>query len=393
MMAAIVTAEAGERVTLLEGSGKLGRKILISGNGRCNLTNMAADDLSHYHGNHPHFARRCLQQFRLGETLAFFGDLGIEFREEKRRRLFPVSNQARSVVDLLEDKMRHAGVHIELDAKVVRGDRDPDFILHAADGRRFAGGRVVLASGGISLPRLGADGTGMDLAVAWGHRLTKLKPGLVSLISPEKYLARMQGLKLRAEVSVELKGGHRASDTDDLLITRYGVSGFTILNLSARLVPELGPGSAIVHVNLFPGQSSETISQMLKERWQRHPHRSLELSFAGLLSSKFVRPFLDHLGHAAGQQVDQLGKGERWRLAQNLTDWSIQVSGPRSFEYAEVTIGGVCTDEINPDTLESYLVPSLYFAGEMVDVHADLGGFNFQWAWASGTLAGRRLGG
>ena len=103
---------------------------------------------------------------------------------------------------------------------------------------------MVLASGGISLPRLGADGTGMDLAVAWGHRLTKLKPGLVSLISPEKYLARMQGLKLRAEVSVELKGGHRASDTDDLLITRYGVSGFTILNLSARLVPELGPGSA-----------------------------------------------------------------------------------------------------------------------------------------------------
>lgn len=393
MMAAIVAAEAGERVTLLEGSGKLGRKILISGNGRCNLTNMAADDPGHYHGNHPHFARRVLQQFRLEETLAFFADLGIEFREEKRRRLFPVSDQAQSVVALLEDKMCYTGVHIEQDAKVVRGERDSDFILHTTDGRRFDTERVVLASGGVSLPRLGADRTGMDLVVDWGHRLTELKPGLVPLLSPEKYLTRMQGLKMRAEVSVELKGGRRARDTDDLLITKYGVSGFTILNLSARLVPELGPGTAIIHVNLFPGQSPETVSQTLKERWQRHPHRSLELSFAGLLSGKFVRPFLDHLGFATGQQVGRLGKGERWRLAQSLTDWPIEISGPRPFDYAEVTIGGVCTDEINPDTLESYLVPGLYFAGEMVDVHADLGGFNFQWAWASGTVAGRRLGG
>ena len=395
MLAAIVAAEAGERVTLLEGSGKLGRKILISGNGRCNLTNKAADDLRHYHGTHPRFVRSALDQFRLDETLAFFADLGIEFREEKRQRLFPVSDQAQSVVDLLADRMRCLGIRVETNAKVVdmsRASGASRFELRDAEGQRYTGGRVIMASGGVSLARLGADRSGMDLAVGLGHRLTDLKPGLVPLISPEKYVARMQGVKVRAEVRVVLKGGREAVDTDDLLFTKYGVSGFTILNLSARLVPELGAKRAGLRINFFPGRSPEAISQLLKERWQRHPHRSLELSFAGLLSSKLVRPLLDHLGFDAAQRVDQLGKGARWQLAQSLTNWPIAVSGPRPFDYAEVTIGGVRTEDINPDTLESFLVPGLYFAGEMVDIHADLGGFNFQWAWASGVLAGRRLG-
>ena len=395
MLAAIVAAEAGERVTLLEGSGKLGRKILISGNGRCNLTNKAADDLSHYHGTHPRFVRSALDQFRLEETLAFFADLGIEFREEKRQRLFPVSDQAQSVIDLLADRMRCLGVRVETNAKVVdmsRASGTSRFELRDAEGQCYTGARVIMASGGVSLARLGADRSGMDLAVGFGHRLTDLKPGLVPLISPEKYVARMQGLKVRAEVRVTLKGGREAVDTDDLLFTKYGVSGFTILNLSARLVPELGTQRAVIRVNFFPGRSPEAISQLLKERWLRHPHRSLELSFAGLLSSKLVRPLLNHLGFDSAQRVDQLGKGARWQLAQSLTNWPIAVSGPRPFDYAEVTIGGVCTEDINPDTLESFLVPGLYFAGEMVDIHADLGGFNFQWAWASGVLAGRRLG-
>ena len=395
MLAAIVAAEAGERVTLLEGSGKLGRKILISGNGRCNLTNRAADDLRHYHGTHPRFVRSALDQFRLAETLAFFAELGIEFREEKRQRLFPVSDQAQAVIDLLVDRMRCLGIRVKTNAKVVdmgRASGSSRFALRDAEGQCYTSGRVIMASGGVSLARLGADRSGMDLAVGMGHRLTDLKPGLVPLISPEKYVARMQGLKVRAEVRVALKGGREAVDTDDLLFTKYGVSGFTILNLSARLVPELGAQRTVLRINFFPGRSPEAISQLLKERWQRHPHRSLELSFAGLLSSKLVRPLLAHLGFDAAQQVDQLGKGVRWQLAQCLTNWPIAVSGPRPFDYAEVTIGGVRTEDINPDTLESFLVPGLYFAGEMVDIHADLGGFNFQWAWASGVLAGRRLG-
>ena len=392
MMAAIIAAEAGEKVVLLEGSGKLGRKILISGNGRCNLTNMEADDLEHYHGTKPRFVRSALDHFRLAETLNFFNDLGIEFREEKRRRLFPVSDQAKSVVDLLEDRLRCLGVRIEINSKVVGLEHHAKFEVKTAGEKSWVSDRVILASGGISLARLGADRSGMDLAVGLGHELTDLKPGLVAMISPEKYLVRMQGVKIRAEISIDLGRGRRATDTDDLLFTKYGVSGFAVINLSARLVPEIEEGNRFLHVNLFPGQRAEAISQMLKERWQRHPHRPLELSFAGLLTSKLVRPFLDHFGCDSAKPVGVLDKGARWNLAQLMTNWSIEVSRPRPFDYAEVTIGGVDTDDINPDTLESYLVPGLYFAGEMVDIHADLGGFNFQWAWASGALAGRRLG-
>ena len=392
MMAAIVAAQAGEKVALLEGNAQLGRKILISGNGRCNLTNLTADDSKHYHGSHPHFTRSALRQFRLEDTLAFFEDLGLVFREEKRQRLFPVSDQAQSVVDLLEDRMLYLGVQIEKNSKVIKAERDELFALQVADGRSFKSERIIMASGGISLAKLGADRSGMDLARTLGHQVTDLMPGLVPLISRDRYLAKMQGVKVRAEVSVETKGGRTIADTDDLLFTKYGVSGFTIINLSARLVPQMQQRPITLKVNLFPGESPEALSQLLQERWQRHPHRSLQLSFAGLLSSKIVRPLLDHLGYDRDCRVGQIDKGRRWKLAKGLTEWSIEASEPRPFDYAEVTIGGINTDEINPDTLESYLVPGLYFAGEMVDVHADLGGFNFQWAWSSGTLAGRRMG-
>ncbi len=393
MMVAIIAAEAGQEVVLLEKGEKLGRKILISGNGRCNISNLQADDVHHYHGANPSFLRCVLGAFPLGKTLAFFADLGLVLHEEKRGRLFPRSNQAQSVVDLLEDRMRLLGVDIVLGAQV-------DLLEPLAEGysvrwpgaKKCRAGRVVLASGGVSLPKLGADRSGMDMAVVCGHETTDLLPGLVALESDERYLAHLQGVKVWAEVEALLPSGKNAIDTDDLLFTQYGVSGFTILNLSARIVPHLAKGPLAIKVNLFPQTSAEQVSQMLRERWQRNPHRSLQLSFAGLLNGKLVRHFLRHFAFKADQCVEQISKTERWRLAQMLTDWRIWVARPRAFEYAEVTIGGLRTDAINPETLESYIAPGLYFAGEMLEVHGDLGGFNFQWAWSSGYLAGKRLG-
>ncbi|MFH1571404.1 MAG: aminoacetone oxidase family FAD-binding enzyme, partial [Gemmatimonadota bacterium] len=241
-------------------------------------------------------------------------------------------------------------------------------------------------------PKLGADTSGMDLASSLGHTRTPLLPGLVPLESPDPTVHRMQGVRLWAEVSVQLPGHRVAVDTDDLLFTKYGVSGFAILNLSAELVPALAAGPQELHVNLFPGQSAEQVSEQLKERWALNPHRSLGLSFAGLLHSRIAGPLLQRLGMSAAQPVEGLTRAQRWQLAQDLTDWRIPITGPHSFDHAEVTIGGIQTTEIDPDTMESYLAPGLYFAGEMVDVHGDLGGFNLQWAWASGYLAAQRLG-
>lgn len=388
--AAISAAQRGGRAILLEGNPQLGRKILISGNGRCNLTNLDADELSHYHGTQPRFARQALSAYPLQRTLDFFRDLGVELKEEKRGRLFPVSDQAQSVVDLLEDYLQFLGVEVVKNAKARTAVKEEGlFQVRTADGRCWEAGRVVLASGGVSVAKLGADRSGIGLAESLGHTATPLYPGLVPLVSPDQYLHQMQGVKVWAEVRAPLGKGRVAVDIDDLLFTQYGVSGFTILNLSARVVPLLERGPVELQISLFPGQRAEQVSELLRTRWQRHPHRSLALSFAGLLHSRVVGPLLQKLDLPAALPVERISKAQRWALAQFLTHWPVVVTRPREFDHAEVTIGGIRTSEVDPATLESYLVPGLYLAGELLDVHGDLGGFNLQWAWSSGFVAGQ----
>ncbi|MBI2503552.1 MAG: aminoacetone oxidase family FAD-binding enzyme [Candidatus Latescibacteria bacterium] len=390
IMAAINSAEGGRRTALLEGNQQLGRKVLIAGNGRCNLTNRDADDLQHYHSSQLRFVRQVLGAFPLQRTLEFFRDLGLEVKEEKRGRLFPVSDQAQAVMDLLEERLRQLGVEVVRGARICRAAREEScFQVCSGDGRSWVGQRLVLASGGVSLAKLGADGSGLELARGFGHQLTPLLPGLVPLLSPDEYLRPAQGVKVWAQVRASLGKGHQVLDTDDLLFTPYGVSGFTILNLSAQVVPLLQRGPVELEINLFPGQSPEQVSETLKKRWERHPERGLAFSFTGLLHSKLVGPLLFKLGCPADQPVGRLSKAQRWELARLLTNWPILVSQPRDFDHAEVTIGGVRTSEVDPLTLESYLAPGLYLAGELLDVHGDLGGFNLQWAWASGAVAGR----
>ena len=392
LVAAISAASEGRNVILFEKGDRLGKKILISGNGRCNITNRTADDVRHYHGAPPSFIQTVLNHLPLSQTLAFFSDLGVEVHEEKRGRLFPQSNQAQSVVDVLFDRLQQLDVKICLDTEIAAVNKADYFRLETAEGQVYQAEKLIMASGGISAGKMGADGRGMEMAVNLGHEMTELKPGLVALESKEKYLRTMQGVKIVAEVVPDIPGKNRVIDCDDLLIASYGVSGFTILSLSARVVPHLKNGPVNLRVNLFPGKDAQTISKMLRERWEKNPHRSLEMSFAGLLNKKLVRSLLKHGAFDGEQMVGNIGEEARSNIAGLLTKWSIPVYKPRDFEYAEVTIGGIRTGTINPDTLESYIIPGLYFAGEMLEVYGDLGGFNFQWAWASGLLAGKGLG-
>ena len=392
LVAAISAASEGQKVILFEKGDKLGKKILISGNGRCNLTNRTADDVGHYHGAPPSFIKRVLNHLSLDQTLSFFSDLGIEVHEEKRGRLFPKSNQAQSVVDVLADKMEQLGVKVCLHTEICALDPGKYFKLETTEGQVYQAVRVIIASGGVSAGKMGADGKGMQMAANLGHEITDLKPGLVALESKEKYLRTMQGVKVVAEVQPEIPGKNRVMDCDDLLIASYGVSGFTILSLSARVVPHLTDGPVNLRVNLFPGQNMQSVSDLLGRRWAKNPHRSLEMSFSGLLNRKLVRSLLKHGSFNGEQVVEKISDKTRDDIANLLTGWSIPVYRPRDFEYAEVTIGGIKTGAINPDTLESYIIPGLYFAGEMLEVYGDLGGFNFQWAWASGMLAGKGLG-
>jgi predicted Rossmann fold flavoprotein len=387
MMAAVASARLGRRVILLEGGAKLGRKILISGNGRCNLTNVDADSLRHYHGGHARFVRPALERFPVQATLKWFQQLGIETRQETRGRLFPLSDQARSVVGVLADALGALGVQVIAEARAARVWRQDGLLWVDAGGAHWGASQVIMATGGPSAPKLGADSSGIEAVAKLGHQPTELHPGLVPLISPDPYVHRMQGAKIKAQVSAPVGRKRRAVDYDDLLFTAYGVSGLSILNLSAQVVPLLSRGPVELQVDLFPGQTAEQLSEMLACRWGANPHRSLEKSFLGLLSDKIASPLLERFGLPVQRPVAQVSKAERWTLAQGLHAWPIQVTAPRSLDYAEVTIGGLRTDQIYAETLESRLVPGLYFAGEIVDIHGDLGGYNFQWAWSSGWLA------
>ena len=388
MMAAIVAAESGEQVVLLEGNDRLGRKILISGNGRCNLTNKDADAAKHYHCTPPSFVKPALRAFTVQDTLNFFANLGIEVKEEKRGRFFPRSDQAQAIVDVLEERLNILGVEICKGEKIKRMACGEVFSATSSSGRGWQAKRAIWASGGVSLGKLGADRSGIDWAVEAGHTCTDLYPGLVALESSDRFIQRMQGSKVWAEVSSVISTRRTVVDTDDLLFTKYGISGFTVLNLSAELVPCFEKGPIELKINLLPGKTAEQVSEILKERWEQNPHRSLEFSFTGLLSNKVVPPLLEKLKFDAEQKVAKITPNQRWQLAQGLVCLPIVATGPRSFDYAEVTIGGIDVREIDPHSMQSYIVPDLYLIGEMVNVHGDLGGFNFQWAWSSGHMAG-----
>ncbi len=390
MMAAIVAARLGRRVILLEAGSKLGRKILVSGNGRCNLTNLEGGDPRHYHGTHPRFVRPVLERFAVKDTLAFFRRLGVECREETRGRLFPLSDQARCIVAVLEDALQQAGVQIRTGARVVHLEREREaFVVRSVDGERFQAPALVVATGGCSAPQLGADTSGLDLVESLGHERTGLMPGLVPLVSPDPHVRRMQGSRVQARVSTQTGQRGETSDTGDLLFTSYGVSGPTVLYLSTYLVPLLAEGPRLLEIDFFPDKSPEQLSEQLKERWSANPHRTVERSFAGWISPRVAVPLLRSLSLPGEAVVRRMTRAQRWTLAQGLHAWPIRVTEPHSLEHAEVTIGGISTGQVDPFSLQSHLVPGLYLAGEALDVNGDWGGFNFQWAWSSGWVAGQ----
>ncbi|MEE3234506.1 MAG: aminoacetone oxidase family FAD-binding enzyme [Candidatus Latescibacterota bacterium] len=393
LVAAITAAENRKRVAIFESGTKLGRKILISGNGRCNITNLHADKMGHYHSRDSDFIQGILRQFNLEDTLSFFSDLGIELVEEKRGRLFPRSNQASSVVEVLYDKLRQLDVKVNFDCKITEIEKIGErFSLRGFETELFFAGNVVLACGGVSVEKVGGNSSGLEMASRLGHGVSTLHPGLVPLKSPLTYLKRMKGVKTVAVVRIRGgKGKEGMEDHDDLFFADYGVSGFTILNLSARIVPMLSNGIVQLQVNLFPGKTQRELYNMLQKRWSCNPHRTLNESFTGILNSKLVNVLVEELGYNGKKRVRDIDDEECKKISKSLSEWNIPVKEPRGFDYAEVMIGGVITDGINPQTLESYICPGLFFCGEMIDVHGDLGGYNFQWAWSSGKVAGSNV--
>lgn len=393
IFAAITAARSAKkppRIIILEHNFMLGRKLLKTGNGRCNLTNR---DISpeHYHGGNLHFLHGIFARFTNRDLLGYFENLGVEFKEEGKGCLFPVTDQASTILDILKEEIQTHGIGVALNtrvAKITRGGSG-EFIAQCAGDKMFTARKLIIATGGLTYPQLGALGDGYGFAEGFGHELVPPLPALVALEIEKKALCDLQGVKATVDAAAFQGGKRIASARDEMLFTHYGVSGPAVLYLSSFLVRDLPGTQTILAVNFFPALTPAQAEEKIVARWRKNPKRALGNSLIGILPKKLAQVLIRNVaGLDTDAAADLITRQQRTRLVKALTSLEIAIKAPLTFKDAQVTSGGVSTDEIDGRTMESRLVKGLYFAGEVLDVNGDCGGYNLQFAFSSGHLAG-----
>jgi len=392
MMAAGRAAACGATVLLLEKKDRLGLKLRITGKGRCNLTNATdMDDFVSHFGPNGRFLYRAFSRFFSTDLRAFFAARGVPTVVERGQRVFPVSNEARHIVDALQQYLDENRVSIRYNTPVTRLlTKDRHIIgVQTGTGQTLHTPCVVLATGGASYPLTGSTGDGYRLAAEVGHRIVPIQPALVPLETEEPWVAALQGLSLRnVRVSLLLDGRPLAREFGEMLFTHFGVSGPLILTLSKRAVAALGEGRVELSIDLKPALDDEQLDQRLRRELEQSGRRSFRNILKTLLPLRLRDPFITLTGIPADKPGHQITSEERQRLHRQLRDMRLTIKSPRPLSEAIITAGGVDINEIEPRTMESKLVRGLYFCGEVIDIDADTGGYNLQAAFSTGYLAG-----
>lgn len=388
MMAAVSACQMqpGISVAVVERNNRVGKKILVTGNGRCNITNKNIS-IDRYHGSNVRFAINALSDFDLGETLRFFSDLGMYPRYEDDK-VFPNSLQASSVVDMLRLRMDSLGIAEICDFNCVDVKSDNNcFCIKSDKGQTLKSKRVIVCAGGKSSPKCGTDGNAYKLLNEFGHKTSSLYPSLVQIKCDSPYLVAMKGVKLDALVSIWSGDKMLKSEFGELLFTDYGISGPPVFQLSRIASVETSKKENIyAKIDLLPDVNEYDVYINLCMRNKNVP---IENFFTGMFNKALAIQLLKSCGVEkfntdAGILNDSMLK----KLASNIKGWKFKISGTNSWDASQVTAGGIITDDFNPSTMESKLVKGLYAAGEILDIDGDCGGFNLQWAWSSGAVAG-----
>lgn len=387
LMAAITAARAGARVTLLERNKQVGKKLLVTGNGRCNLSNYD-QELSHYRGSTPEFVKTAMGAFGLSETLQFFQDLGIVIRD-RNGYLYPYSDQASAVVDVLRMEAERRKVKLALNTKVDRISTDKGRFFAETPGWTYEGDALILAAGSCAAPQTGSDGSGYDLAKSVGHSVIKPLPALVQLRSKDPAFPKLKGLRMEAHAALFSGKELLAEDTGEVQFTEYGLSGIPVFQVSRYGVRALEQGKEVcVILNLMPFLKKEEASAFFEERIERGAYKNTSQLLVGLFPKNMTDCLLKRAGIPGGKEAKGLTDKERRSLTEACTSFKVKISAGNGFDRAQVCSGGVDTKEVESKTMESKRVPGLYFAGELLDIDGACGGYNLQWAWTSGYLAG-----
>lgn len=391
IFASIIAARNGANVTLLERNDRVGKKILATGNGRCNYTNRNLS-IENYHGENGKFAYSALSQLDVDMTLDFFEKLGISPVVEPGGKIFPLSFQASSVLDVLRYEMDKLNIEIVTEAFVKeikeRKGKFGRLTLVTEDGREFKGHKVIMATGGKALPNSGSDGNGYGLLKALGHSYTNLSEGLVQLELVGDMFKSVSGVRILGKASLFIEDEEIRSDYGDLLFTDYGISGPPILQLSSEAVKQL-KNSRRVEIKLsILDKSVEEVNDYLLARFVQLGEKTLEDALIGFVNKKMILPIIKTLDLDKNKRSVDLTKEEIFSISKLFTDWKFRVKGSKTWKDAQVTVGGIKTSEVESSTMESKIVDGLYIIGELLDVHGDCGGYNLQWAWSSAYVAG-----
>lgn len=388
LVASITAARAGQKVTLLEQNNKIGKKILVSGNGKCNIDNRYIHP-TRFHGQNSDFIEKVLDGYGFEVVEKFFTSIGLELTEGKEGKMFPLSLQASSVVELLEYEAKKLGVQILCDCAVTSIRKDGDtFTLETSLGSKKCE-KLLLASGSPAAPQLGGSNSGYAFATRMGHSLIPRHPSLVQLCSEETWVKECAGVKISGSAQLYANGEYITEKKGDLLFTNYGISGLGILDLSREVSIRLADFDYCeLNLDLMPKLSKEKFSNLLLNRLNNSSEKPIELWLHGVINKKLI-PIILEQSKCRVKTEKQLNRKEIAKLVYAIKNLKLSINDTKGFKGAEVATGGVNTAEVNPQTMESKLVPNLFFAGEILDVDGDRGGFNFHFAWVSGLRVAR----
>lgn len=396
MLGAAAAGSAGLGVALVEKNDRLGKKLSITGNGRCNVTNLAGpEQFQNKIITNGKFLTSALNSFSSTDTINLLEALGVPLKVEREGRVFPASDKSGDIIAALVEYLQKCGVEVRLKCEVkqvlTRGGRVSGVLL--AGGGRLEAAKVLIATGGMSYRHTGSTGDGYALARALGHTVVSPRPALTPLTIKEAWIRDLQGLALQGvEVQALVAGRTAAKERGEMLFTHYGVSGPAVLNLSSYLSKSQAL-PAKLKIDLLPDHTEEQLDCHLRELFQKNAGKHLKTALSDLFAQRLVPVLLSQAGLDGTRQVDRVSRAERFRLGSSIKCIMLKVSGFRSLNEAIVTGGGVSIGEINPSTMESKIIGGLYFAGEVIDVDALTGGYNIQIAFSTGYLSGTKAAG
>lgn len=387
MLAALRASQLpGCTVTVLERQARVGKKLLATGNGRCNLTNLHADP-SHYHGQDAAFCSYALSRFGAEDARAFFRSLGLLTVSEADGKVYPLSDSANSVVDVLRFALDAAGVTVECGCEVTGVRKKArGYAVDTADGRSFFADKLIVACGGCAGAKLGGTKDGYRILTSLGHHASALTPSLVQVRTETDFVRPLKGVRADAQVILKINGKKVQSESGEIQFTDFGVSGPTIFALSREIAAE--NGEKVLLFDFLKDHTKDELFALLQQKRSVFPALSAQELLAGILHPRLGKSVLKASGICGELSIGELSDEALLSVCDKTKCLALTVLGTLDFDHAQVTAGGILCSEFDPKTLESRLCPNLFAAGEVLDIDGDCGGYNLQWAWASGYLAG-----